>query len=120
VVHGHSSHHPRAIEIYEGRPILYGCGDLINDYEGIPGHEPFRPELGLMYFPTIDADTGHLVRFTMTPTHIRRFRVMRASPEQARWLADMLDREGTQFGTRVHRSDATLTVCPASSLSPSR
>jgi poly-gamma-glutamate synthesis protein (capsule biosynthesis protein) len=115
VVHGHSSHHPRAIAIYGGRPILYGCGDLIDDYEGIPGHEEFRSELGLMYFPTIDADTGQLVRFTMTPTHIRRFRVTRASPEQARWLADMLDREGARFGTRVQRNDATLTLCPTSS-----
>ena len=33
VVHGHSSHHPKGIEIYRGRAILYGCGDLLNDYE---------------------------------------------------------------------------------------
>lgn len=120
VVHGHSSHHPRAIEIYGGPPILYGCGDLINDYEGIPGREEFRSELGLMYFPTIDADTGQLVRFTMKPTHIRGLRVMRASPEQARWLGDMLDREGRRFGTRVQRNDVTFTVCLASSLTASR
>jgi poly-gamma-glutamate synthesis protein (capsule biosynthesis protein) len=35
VIHGHSSHHPLGIEVYRNRPILYGCGDLINDYEGI-------------------------------------------------------------------------------------
>jgi poly-gamma-glutamate synthesis protein (capsule biosynthesis protein) len=29
VVHGHSSHHPKAIERHRGRPIFYGCGDLI-------------------------------------------------------------------------------------------
>jgi poly-gamma-glutamate synthesis protein (capsule biosynthesis protein) len=39
VVHGHSSHHPRPIEVYRNRLILYGCGDFINDYEGILGHE---------------------------------------------------------------------------------
>ena len=33
VVHGHSSHHPRPIEAYRGKLILYGCGDLIDDYE---------------------------------------------------------------------------------------
>jgi hypothetical protein len=37
IVHGHSSHHPRPIEIYRGRLILYGCGDFIDDYEGISG-----------------------------------------------------------------------------------
>lgn len=34
LLHGHSSHHPLGIEIYRGRPILSGCGDFINDYEG--------------------------------------------------------------------------------------
>jgi poly-gamma-glutamate capsule biosynthesis protein CapA/YwtB (metallophosphatase superfamily) len=27
VIHGHSSHHPRAVEVYRDRLILYGCGD---------------------------------------------------------------------------------------------
>lgn len=39
VVHGHSAHHAKAIEVHAGRPILYGCGDFINDYEGIAGYE---------------------------------------------------------------------------------
>jgi len=38
VIHGHSSHHPKAIEIYRNRLILYGCGDFLNDYEGIKGY----------------------------------------------------------------------------------
>src|SRR5262245_7911284 len=41
IVHGHSSHHPRAIEIYRDRLILYGSGDFLNDYEGIPGYERY-------------------------------------------------------------------------------
>src|SRR5690606_2510781 len=44
-VHGHSSHHPKGIELYRDRPILYGCGDLLNDYEGIGGYERFRGDL---------------------------------------------------------------------------
>jgi poly-gamma-glutamate capsule biosynthesis protein CapA/YwtB (metallophosphatase superfamily) len=39
IVHGHSSHHPRAIEICRDRLILYGCGDFLNDYGGIRGYE---------------------------------------------------------------------------------
>lgn len=31
VVHGHSSHHVKGVEIHRGRLILYGCGDLLND-----------------------------------------------------------------------------------------
>lgn len=102
LVHGHSSHHPKGIEIYRGKPILYGCGDFLNDYEGIRGHESYRPDLALMYFPMLDA-TGRLTRFALTPTQIRRFRVNRAPEEGARWLEETLNREGKQFGTRVER-----------------
>ena len=49
-IHGHSSHHPKGIEVYKNKLILYGCGDFLNDYEGIWGYESFRGDLGLMYF----------------------------------------------------------------------
>jgi poly-gamma-glutamate synthesis protein (capsule biosynthesis protein) len=103
VVHGHSSHHPKAIEIYRDKPILYGCGDFLNDYEGISGHESFRPKLALMYFPTLDVATGRLVRLALTPTRIGRFRVNLATDEEAAWLAATLDRESRRLGTRVER-----------------
>ena len=110
VVHGHSSHHAKAIEIYRDRPILYGCGDLLNDYEGIGGHERFRSEVGLMYFPTFRA-SGELERFTLVPTRVRHFRVNRAHGEDVAWLATMMSREGAPFGTRVVReTDDTLTI----------
>ncbi len=103
VVHGHSSHHPKAIEIYRDKPILYGCGDFLNDYEGISGYEGYRGDLALMYFPTLDAATGRLLRFAMTPTQTRHLRVNRAPDEGVSWLADTLNREGRKFGTRLER-----------------
>ncbi|KAH7717378.1 polyglutamate synthase [Aphelenchoides avenae] len=54
IIHGHSSHHPMGIEVYRDKPILYGCGDFLNDYEGISGHEEYRSELTLMYFPVVN------------------------------------------------------------------
>ena len=101
VVHGHSSHHPRAIEVRNERLILYGCGDLINDYEGISGHEQYRPELSLMYFPSFDAASGRLLRVALVPMRIRRFRLERATVADAGWLASVLRREGEALGTRV-------------------
>jgi poly-gamma-glutamate capsule biosynthesis protein CapA/YwtB (metallophosphatase superfamily) len=103
VVHGHSSHHAKGIEVHRGKLILYGCGDFLNDYEGIGGHRSYRAELGLMYFATLVRETGALQRLAMTPTEVKRFRVQRAGPDGARWLADMLGREGRAFGTRVQR-----------------
>ncbi len=101
VVHGHSSHHPKAIEVYRNKLILYGCGDLINDYEGIGGHERFRGDLGLLYFADVDPATGRLLRLRMTPTQMRRFQVTRAGRADAIWLRETMNREGKQFGTRV-------------------
>jgi poly-gamma-glutamate synthesis protein (capsule biosynthesis protein) len=93
LVHGHSSHHPRRIEIYRDRLILYGCGDFLNDYEGISGHAYFRPELTLMYFPTLEASTGKLLQLTLSPMRICRFRLNRARDEEADWLAALLRHE---------------------------
>ena len=61
IVHGHSSHHPRPIEVYRDRLILYGCGDFIDDYEGIEGYEQYRDDLVLMYFATLSPATGELI-----------------------------------------------------------
>ncbi|KYF80023.1 poly-gamma-glutamate biosynthesis protein [Sorangium cellulosum] len=101
VVHGHSSHHPKAIEVHAGRLILYGCGDFVNDYEGIRGFEAYRGDLAAMYFATLRAATGELVRLELMPLQMRKFRLHRAAREDALWLKDVLDREGASFGTSV-------------------
>jgi poly-gamma-glutamate synthesis protein (capsule biosynthesis protein) len=101
IIHGHSSHHVKAIEVYHGKLILYGCGDFLNDYEGIIGHEAFRGDLGLMYFARVDPATGKLLSLDMAPTQVRHFRVNRASPVDSRWIANVLNREGKVYGTSV-------------------
>jgi poly-gamma-glutamate synthesis protein (capsule biosynthesis protein) len=101
IVHGHSSHHVRPVEVYRNKLILYGCGDLINDYEGIAGNEAFRPDLALLFLARIDTASGRLLGLDMTPLQLRKFRLGRASPRDAEWLAGVLNREGKAFGTGV-------------------
>jgi poly-gamma-glutamate synthesis protein (capsule biosynthesis protein) len=101
VVHGHSSHHVKGIEVYHDKPILYGCGDLLDDYEGISGNEAYRADLGLMYFPTFDIATGQLLRLAMTPTCVQRLRINHAWDGDAQWLLETLNREGRKLGTRA-------------------
>jgi poly-gamma-glutamate capsule biosynthesis protein CapA/YwtB (metallophosphatase superfamily) len=111
VIHGHSSHHVKGIEVYRGKLVLYGCGDLLNDYEGITGYEAFKDDLGLMYFASLDPLTGNLVGLQMTPTQIKHLKVNRASRVDAHWLRDTLNREGTAFGTRAELTeDNTLAL----------
>lgn len=100
LVHGHSSHHPGAIEVYRDRLILYACGDLLNDYEGISGHESFRPRLALMYFPTLAAG-GTLAGLSLSPMQVRRFRLERAGKDDAEWLAAVLRRESRRSVERT-------------------
>jgi poly-gamma-glutamate capsule biosynthesis protein CapA/YwtB (metallophosphatase superfamily) len=101
VVHGHSSHHAKAIEIYRGRLVLYGCGDFLNDYEGISGHEAYRGDLAIMYLPRLSAVDGELIDLRLVPFQIRKFRLNRASKGDVRWLRDTLAQECAAFGTRI-------------------
>lgn len=113
VVHGHSSHHPRPLEVYRDRLVLYGCGDLVDDYEGIGGYESYRDDLRVLYLVSVEADTGRLVDVRMVPLQARRMRLEHASSEDTEWLRAVLDRHSREFGTRVDDGpDGTLTLRP--------
>ena len=101
LVHGHSSHHVKAIEVFKSRLILYGCGDFLTDYEGISGYERFRGDLALMYLVDLDSQSGQLVSTRLVPMHMRRFRLERTSAPDAHWLCDFLNKLGAPFGTRT-------------------
>lgn len=111
LVHGHSSHHFKASEIYQDRLILYGCGDLLDDYEGISGYEPFLPDLRLLYLIRVDPRRGRLVEARLAPMHIRRFRLARADNADMSRLVHLLAALEAPFGVRVGREpDGGLTL----------
>ena len=101
VVHGHSSHHPKAIEVHRNRLVLYGCGDFLNDYEGIEGREEYRGDLCLMFSADVDATTGALAALDLVPLQMRRLQLVRPSPGDAAWSRQRLDRESRQFGVGI-------------------
>lgn len=101
IIHGHSSHHAKGIEVYKDKPIIYGCGDFLTDYEGIRGYEYFRDDLSLMYFVRMEPTSGKLVGLEMVPHQIRRFRLNKVSNEDALWLRGTLDRECRRFAGRI-------------------
>lgn len=91
VFFGHSSHHPRPIELYHGKPIFYGCGDFINDYEGITGYEQFREDLTLMYFLDFDFASLQFKKMTLIPLQIKKFSLHKASAKDCQWLLETLN-----------------------------
>jgi poly-gamma-glutamate synthesis protein (capsule biosynthesis protein) len=101
IVHGHSSHHPRPIEVHRSRLILYGCGDFINDYEGIEGYEQYRDDLVLMYFATRSPATDELIALHMTPMQTRNVRLNRTSQADSQWLRDTLERVSAPYGSAL-------------------
>ena len=110
-VHGHSSHHPRPIEVYRNRLILYGCGDFVDDYEGIEGCEQYRGDLVVMYVATLSAATGELTVLQMTPFHLVNMKLIKASPADAAWLRDTLERTCAPYGAHVGLTpDAALIL----------
>jgi poly-gamma-glutamate capsule biosynthesis protein CapA/YwtB (metallophosphatase superfamily) len=101
ILHGHSSHHAKAIEVHNNRLILYGCGDLLNDYEGIRGYEEFRGDLSLIYLACVDKTSANLLALELVPFQIRRFQLIRPLSKDVDWLQQTLDRESSHFRTRV-------------------
>lgn len=101
VVHGHSSHHAKAIEITRERLVLYGCGDFLNDYEGISGYEDYRGDLALAYLADVDTSDGTLAKLEMVPFRIRGLSLASASADERAWIQRRLDRESAPFATRI-------------------
>lgn len=110
IVHGHSSHHAKGIELYRHRPILYGCGDFLNDYEGIHGPQGFRDDLTFMYFASVDESSGALQRLEMLPLRIHKFQLQHASPEDRTWLQGVMARECSRFGGAITARDGVVTL----------
>jgi poly-gamma-glutamate capsule biosynthesis protein CapA/YwtB (metallophosphatase superfamily) len=113
LIHGHSSHHPRPVEVYRGKLVLYGCGDFIDDYEGIGGYEEFRDDLRLLYLASVTPDTGTLDALRMVPMQASRMRLRHASTADGEWLRGVLETISSGFGSRFSRlPDGVLAVRP--------
>jgi poly-gamma-glutamate capsule biosynthesis protein CapA/YwtB (metallophosphatase superfamily) len=115
LLHGHSSHHPRPIEVYRGKLVLYGCGDFIDDYEGIGGYEGFRDDLRLLCLASVVQDTGTLDALRMVPMQASKMRLRHASTADSEWLRRLIGRISSPFGTQVNRlPDGVLVARPSS------
>jgi poly-gamma-glutamate capsule biosynthesis protein CapA/YwtB (metallophosphatase superfamily) len=111
LVYGHSSHHPRPIEIYHDKLVLYGCGDFVDDYEGIGRYEEYRDDLRLMYFASLDQNSGTLTGLRMVALQARKMRLHHASPADSTQLQTILDQISRPFATRVDlEPDGTLAA----------
>lgn len=77
LVYGHSSHHARGIEVYKNKLILYGTGDIINDYEGFEnaGEERYI-RLGGIYVIDLDLEESASGGSTRSSCRFRQLRIV--------------------------------------------
>jgi len=98
VVFGHSSHHPLPLEVYGGKLILYGCGDLLNDYEGIGAERRWRSDCPCLYSLELDRLNGELECLEIVPLRLRRFQLQWPEPADRLWLQGQLGLEAAAAG----------------------
>lgn len=106
LVHGHSAHVFQAIEMYDGRPILYDTGDFVDDYAVDPVE---RNDLQFLFRVAFGVDAGP-VSVELLPLRIEHGRVRRADSAERRWLFDRMRRLCAEFGTTLERRDGRLTL----------
>ncbi|KTD21606.1 CapA family protein [Legionella londiniensis] len=101
LLHGHSSHHPQGIEIYNHMPILYGCGDFFNDYEGISGYEEYKGHLSLMYFLKFDPITLWIKHIELVPMEIKKFSLHYPAIHDFKWMLETMQKSSSPFLTEI-------------------
>jgi hypothetical protein len=102
IVAGHSPHIFRGIELYRGKPILYGTGDFIDDYAV---DELERNDESFLF--TVNASSHRVHEILLRPTLIRDFQARLAEPQQARRIATKMESLCAELSTRS-RWDETL------------
>mmetsp|Transcript_28818 Transcript_28818/g.53975 ORF Transcript_28818/g.53975 Transcript_28818/m.53975 type:complete len:137 (-) Transcript_28818:129-539(-) len=56
-----------------------------------PGEDQYRPDLTLLYFPTLDAKDGSFKKLEIRPLRVFQFQLQHANEKERTWLASMLN-----------------------------
>jgi poly-gamma-glutamate synthesis protein (capsule biosynthesis protein) len=107
IVFGHSAHVFQGVELYEGCPILYAAGDLVDDYAVDPA---FRNDHQLLFALELGEDA--VERVVMHPLFIRRCRVFPANSAQRAWIIERMRGLCRELGTDTRIDGDTLLVTP--------
>jgi poly-gamma-glutamate synthesis protein (capsule biosynthesis protein) len=112
MIFGHSPHVVRGIEIYQGRPILYSCGDYVDDY-AVDDVE--RNDESFVF--CLDYAAGVLQRLLLVPTMIEAFQARLARGPEAELIAKRMQTLCAGLGTEVRRVPDGLEV-PGAAVAP--
>ncbi|QEL65939.1 poly-gamma-glutamate synthesis protein (capsule biosynthesis protein) [Oryzomicrobium terrae] len=108
---GHSAHLTQGVELYRGKPILYDCGDFIDDYAVDP---VLRNDWSCLFLVDLD-DSGQCTRLALIPVCLALARVRRATGAEAEAICRRQMRLSAELGTTLLVRDGVLcwTSSPA-------
>jgi poly-gamma-glutamate synthesis protein (capsule biosynthesis protein) len=106
VVHGHSAHVFQGVEVYDGRPICYDCGDFVDDYAV---DAELRNDRSFLFELAVDG-AGEPTELRLVPTEIADVAVHRAGSGRADWSRERMRALSAEFGTAFEREGATLVL----------
>ncbi len=105
IVYGHSAHVFRGIEIIDGRPVFYSCGDFVDDYAV---DEVERNDWSFIFEVRLD---GPRIRtISLTPTIIADFQARLAPGAYRDAILSRMSALCFKLGTPVRRTDDRLEV----------
>ncbi|WIV67156.1 CapA family protein [Natrialbaceae archaeon AArc-T1-2] len=107
LVHGHSAHVFQGIEVIDDVPVLYDCGDFVDDYA--VDHER-RNDRSFLFTATLESETGSIETLRLFPTMIERCTVYRATEPAASWSRDRMRELSEPFGTSFERDGEELVL----------
>ncbi|MFB6179059.1 MAG: CapA family protein [Halorientalis sp.] len=94
LIHGHSAHVFQGIEIYKGVPILYDCGDFVDDYRI---DRDLRNDRSFLFEATVEG--GRVTHLRLRPVEIADCAVHWADADAARWCREHIRTRSEPFGT---------------------
>ncbi|OQV08303.1 hypothetical protein CLAIMM_12603 [Cladophialophora immunda] len=111
IIHGHSSHHVQGVEIYNGKLVIYGCGDFVDDY-AVDGN--YRNDLSAAWKVSVGEKTVkkageselEVRRLEVFPNRIQRFQahLLKGDDPDHEWVERTFRRLCHRFGTEVEKN----------------
>jgi poly-gamma-glutamate synthesis protein (capsule biosynthesis protein) len=109
IIFGHSCHVFQGTEIYKERPVLYSCGDFIDDYAIDPVE---RNDQSFIFIVEV-TDGGKIQSLQLYPTVIKDFQARLANQTEAQEIATKMRRLCEELGTEsVWDKDNNCLVLP--------
>ncbi|TEU22188.1 MAG: CapA family protein [Anaerolineales bacterium] len=105
IFHGHSAHVFQGIEIYQGKPIFYDTGDLIDDYYVDEEHKNDQQLLFLVY-----ATSDEVERIELVPLLISTMQVNRATGAVFDEICERIGELSRDTGTEMRQEGDRLVI----------